>query len=196
VTPAQVWSVLGGVGEPPSRLGRFAGPLLILGGGRTAWDDFDKVRPWKGEIMAVNDIGAHLHERIRHWVTLHAEYMPGWKAYREGHCYGQGIPAMTHSYKEKPGIDVVWRVGNLGGTSGLFACFVGLMLGYTEIVLAGVTMTNDGHYFDPPWYRTDFEDKAVAMVWKQSALNIFKGRVKALSGRPREWLGEPMLAAA
>jgi hypothetical protein len=190
VTPEQIWNVLGGVGEAPPRLGRYAGPpLLIIGGGRTVWEDFAKVRPWGGEIMAVNDVGMHLHDRVRHWVTLHPEYMAGWRYYREKHLYGQGNPAMCHSYKDKEGIDCLWRVGNLGGTSGLFACFVGLMLGYTDITLAGIPMNNDGHYFDPPWQRTDFADKAVEIVWKQAALNIFAGRVKSLSGKTREWLG-------
>lgn len=161
-----------------------------MGGGRTVWDDYAKVRPWKGEVMCVNDVGAHLHDRVRHWVTLHPEYMPGWRLFREKHLYGQGIPAMTHAQKAKPGIDTVWEVGNVGGTSGLFACFIGLMLGYDEILLAGVTMTNDGHYFDPPWYRTDFEDKAIAAVWREAKANILAGRVHSLSGRTREWLGE------
>ena len=198
----KLWTLLGGKGEIPSRAGKFAGPLLILGSGRvaveggyrTAWDDFATYRDSdlpKGEIMVVNDIGMHLHDRVRHWVTLHPEYMPGWRTYREKHLYGQGVPAMCHSHKAKPGIDVVWPVGNLGGTSGLFACFLGLMLGYNEIVLAGLPMTNDGHYFDPPWQRTAFQDRGVAIVWKQAQTNVFKGRVKSLSGYTKEWLGAP-----
>src|SRR5690606_3023001 len=78
VTPLDVWNALGGQGETPACLGRYAGPLLILGGGRTVWSDYDQVRPWKGEIMAVNDVGQFLHEVVKHWVTLHPEYMPGW----------------------------------------------------------------------------------------------------------------------
>lgn len=198
MTPLQVWQALGGIGETQSRLGTFSGPLLIMGGGRTVWDDYAKVRPWGGEIMAVNDVGMHLHDRIRHWVTLHPEYMPGWKHYREKHLYGQGVPAMTHSSKERPGIDVVWRIGNQGGTSGLFACYIGLMLGYNEIVLAGLPMDNSGHYFDPPWQATPFEDRNVTLVWKEAKHQLFKGRVTSLSGKTREWLGEPewMKAAA
>jgi len=167
-----------------------------MGGGRTVWDDFAKVRPWKGEIMAVNDVGAHLHDVVRHWVTLHPEYMPGWRTFREKHLYGSGQPTMRHSHKVAQDIDVVWKVGNVGGTSGLFATFIALMLGYNEIVLAGLPMTNDGHYFDSPWYTTDREDKAVALVWRQARDNIFAGRVKSLSGRTREWLGEKELEHA
>lgn len=189
--PAEIWRHLGGRGDPPARLGRFSGPLLILGGGRSVWDDYDRVRPWKGEIMAVNDIGMHLHDRLRHWVTLHAEYLPGWMAYRKGHLYGSGDTPMTHSHKSKEGVDVTWSVCNVGGTSGLFACFLGLMLGYNEIVLGGVPMTNDGHYFDAPWYRTENEDATVQQVWREAQTNIFAGRVKSLSGHTRDWLGAP-----
>lgn len=159
------------------------------------WDDYAQVRPWKGEIMAVNDSGMHLHDRVRHWITLHPEYLPGWLAYRMGHNYGQGIRPTTHSNKSKPDVDKVWRVDNVGGTSGLFACFIGLMLGYTEIVLAGVPMDNSGHYFDPPWYRSDFEDGAIRSVWKQAQHNYFAGRVRSLSGYTRTLLGPPEVAS-
>jgi hypothetical protein len=199
----KLWRILGGRGEIPSRAGKYSGPLLIMGSGRvavgppkvyeTVWDDFAKVRPWKGEIMVVNDIGMHLHDRVRHWVTLHAEYMPGWMAYRRGHLYGSGDQPMTHSHKVKPGVDVVWPMGQLGGTSGLYACFVGLMLGYTEIVLAGVPMTGSGHYFDAPWYGSQFEDRANEIVWKWAVANAFEGKVKSLSGLTKQWCGAPVL---
>lgn len=155
------------------------------------WDDYAKVRPWKGEIMCVNDIGAHLHDRSRHWITLHPEYLPGWRHYREKHLYGQGVPAMTHAQKSMPGVDTTWDVQNVGGTSGLFAPLVGLMLGYNEIVLAGVPMDNGGHYFDPPWVPTDNVDKAVTQVWRWARDNVFAGRVKSLSGNTMNWLGAP-----
>lgn len=189
----ELWNVLGGRGEIPSRSGCFSGPLLVLGGGRTVWDDYAKVRPWKGEIMAVNDIGAHLHDRIRHWVTLHPEYFPGWRHYREKHNYGDRVPPMCHSQKSREGVDVAWNFAAVGGTSGLFAVKVGLLLGYTEIVLAGVPMTGDGHYFDPPWYKTEFADRANEMEWKSAIRNYFNGRVTSLSGKTADWIGSARL---
>lgn len=200
----KLWQILGGTGEIPSRAGKFSGPVLIMGGGRvavggglyeTVWDDFAKVRPWKGEIMVVNDVGMHLHDRVRHWVTLHPEYMPGWMAFRRGHLYGSGDQPMTHSNKGKPGVDVIWPMGQLGGTSGLYACFIALLLGYNEIVLAGIPMTGSGHYFDPPWYASQFGDRASEMVWRWAATNVFEGRVKSLSGWTRELLGAPVVVA-
>jgi hypothetical protein len=196
----KLWTVLGGRGEIPSRAGKFSGPLLIMGSGRvavgggkfeTVWDDYRKVMPWKGEIMCVNDVGQHLHDRVRHWVTLHPEYAPGWMAFRKGHLYGSGDTPMWHSHKAKPGVDVVWSTDQLGGTSGLFACFVGLLLGYSEITLAGIPMTGSGHYFDPSWYGSEFADRPSQSVWKWAANNVFEGRVKSLSGWTKELLGEP-----
>jgi hypothetical protein len=184
----ELWRALGGRGEIPSRCGRFSGPLLIIGGGRTIWEDVAKVTPWKGEIMAINDVGAHFHGRIRHWVTLHKEYMPGWKKFRLGHNYGDGVPPMIHSHKAGDGIDTVWPIDAVGGTSGLFAVYVALLLGYDEIVLAGVPMTGDGHFFDPPWVGTEFADRANELEWKSAIRNIFKGRVTSMSGKTRDWI--------
>lgn len=204
MTIESLWQALGGRGDLPSRAGRCSGPLLIMGSGRvavggekvyeTVWDDYAKVRPWKGEIMCVNDVGMHLHDTVRHWVTLHPEYMPGWMAFRKGHLYGSGDTPKTHCHKSKDGIDVVWDMpAGVAGTSGLFACFVGLLLGYNEILLAGIPMTGSGHYFDPFWYGSEFQDRANELVWKQARDQFFEGRVKSLSGKTREWLGVPVL---
>lgn len=192
MTPAGIWEALGGGAKHPSALGRFHGPLLILGGGACVYEDFARVRPWPGEIMAVNDIGQYLHEPLRHWVTLHGEFMPGWRYFREKHLYSAGYSLTTHSNKPKTGIDVTWAVQNIGGSSGLFACFIGLMLGYERIVLAGVPMDYSRHFFDPPWYRhDDLGDRASEIVWREARDRYFAGRVTSLSGRTRAWLGEP-----
>ena len=74
-------------------------------------------------------------QRVPH-ITIDAH------ANEEGHLYGSGDTPMTHSHKSKPGVDVTWSVCNVGGTSGLFACFLGLMLGYNEIVLGGVNFAH------------------------------------------------------
>lgn len=192
-TPSDIWARLGGTDFVPAMLGRRSGPLLILGGGRCAWEDYGHVRPWKGEIMAVNDIGAHLHDTVAHWVSLHPEYLPGWRNYRQRHCYGNGQVPICHSQLVAEGVDVTWRLGNLGGTSGLYACFIGLMLGYTEIVLAGIPMDNSGHYFDPPWtQQTGFsDDHATKLSWEWAKVEIFGDRVRSLSGWTRDILGAP-----
>jgi hypothetical protein len=191
MTPEKIWQALGGGEKSPSALGRFKGQLLILGGGANVWEDFAKVRPWGGEIMAVNDVGQYLQEPLRHWVTLHPEFMPGWRYFREKHLYSAGYDLTCHSRKSVAGIDIAWAIQNIGGTSGLFACFVALMLGYERVVLAGIPMDNTQHFFDPPWYRHDLGDRANEIVWRENRDRIFCGRVKSLSGRTMKWLGAP-----
>ncbi len=93
--------------------------------------------------------------------------------------------------REEHGVNAYWPGAEVGATSGCFGALVGLMLGYTEIVLAGIPMDNGGHFFDPPWYTTDMEDKTVHRQWGWARDNVFKGRVTSLSGYTRKWLGAP-----
>lgn len=189
--PLTIWRRLGG-GEPPPALGRDKGALLIMGGAACVWADYARLRPWRGEIMAINDIGQFLPEIVRHWATLHPEYAAGWKQYRAGHCLGEGLPVAMHAPRHRPGVTQVWELGNLGETSGLFACFVGLMLGYDDITLAGVPADNSGHFFDPPWRQASGTDPRMSFqVWSWARDEIFCGRVRSLSGNTAAWLGEP-----
>ena len=85
----------------------------------------------------------------------------------------------------------VWRLAQDGGTSGLFACFVGLLLGYTRIVLAGIPCDNTPHYFDPLPYGGKLDRESPAALWLWARDHVFHGRVTSLSGRTRDWLGAP-----
>jgi len=193
LTPREIWDWLGGGDDPPPTLGRYGGPLLILGGGRCVWQDLARAAPWSGDVMAINEIGQHYAGRLRHWVTLHPEYMPGWLAWRLGHCMGEGARPETHSSRGEAGIDRVWpALASRSGTGGLAAPIVGLMLGYAPVVLGGVPMDDSGHYFDPPGHKTpEFGDGAVRAEWRQAIDVVFAGRVTSLSGNTRAWLGAP-----
>jgi hypothetical protein len=186
-------AALGIAGRLPSLAGQFGGALLVMGGAACVRDDLLSVDAgWRGARMAVNDIGAHYHSTIDHWVTLHPDYMPGWHRFRMGHNYGDRGHVFTHSDRPAAAIQHAWPIANVGGSSGLFACFVGLLLGYSEIVLAGVPCDNQPHYFDPlPSYRGSLDDPATALVWQWARDSVFQGRVKSLSGRTRGWLGAP-----
>lgn len=177
----------------PSVAGQFGGPLLIMGGAACVRDDLLRIdKSWSGARMAVNDIGAHYHGTIDHWVTLHPDYMAGWHKFRMGHNYGDRGHVFTHSDRPSDAIQFVWDIANVGGSSGLFACFVGLLLGYAPIVLAGVPCDNQPHYFDPlPSYRGSLADPATETVWTWARDALFAGRVTSLSGRTRDWLGPP-----
>lgn len=159
------------------------------------WDDYARFKAStldKGEVMAINDIGQYLHEPLRHWVSLHPEFFPGWRFFRERHLYSAGYSLDCHAQKTVAGVTVTWHIENIGGSSGLFGAYLGLMMGYEEIVLAGIPMDNTQHFFDPPWYGHDLGDRANELVWRDARDTIFAGRVTSLSGRTREWLGEPV----
>lgn len=197
-----IYRALGGRGEIPAPAGRHKGPLTIIAGGRCVWEDLERpeVRGRGGDWMAVNEIGQHYHGVIHHWVTLHPEFMLGWRTFREAHCYGEGRRAETHSNRHKQEIDRVWPVPNIGGCSGLLAIHIGLMLGYDDILCAGMPMDNTGHYYDPPVerfpsYRSLHIDKAQDLVWRHAIANHFAGRVRSVSGRTKAWLEGVGIAA-
>jgi hypothetical protein len=177
----------------PEIAGRYGGPLLIMGGGRCVWEDLERIdSAFGGNRMAVNDIMAYYQGEIMHGVSLHPEYLPGWIKFRQGHNFGNGAHVFTHSNRrvgEYP--ECLWDLDNLGGTSGLFAIFIAFLMGYKSIVLAGIPMDGSGHFFDPHWIETDFSSMTQFQVWTWARDNIFKGRVKSLSGNTRRWLGEP-----
>ena len=179
----------------PDVAGKCRGPLLIMGGARCIWDDEKRLGDWPHHRMAVNDIGQHYHGTIRHWCSLHPEYFSGWMAYRMGHNYGNRGYVHTHTARGRKGeehCDFRWPILDIGGSSGLFAVFVALFMGYAPLVLAGMPMDGQGHYFDPPHTdQSQLAGRPEAIVWAQARDTVFEGRVKSMSGRTRDWLGAP-----
>lgn len=195
----------------PKVAGSCRGKLLIVASGRCVWDDleelgcihvmtgYEKVK-FDGDIMAVNDIGMHLPARIKHWYSNDGYMLPRWRdarrpEYRD-HLDKNGIE--FHSFRTY-GHNFIhqWPWPGHGG-SGLNSVYTGLGLGYDEVIIAGMPSDNSGHYFDPPWVGTNFEnmvpnvkDGTENRWWRQARMKIFDGRVKAMSGRPAEWLGRP-----
>lgn len=163
-----------------------------------------------GDIMAVNDIGMHLPCKLRHWYSNDGYMLPRWASarrpeYRDFVDLAQdgvsGRPperktnAILHSFRTYGSNEIVkWPWPGHGG-SGLNAVYTGLGLGYTDITIAGMPLDNSGHYFDPPWVITRFNTQVPDQVdrkenrwWQNAREKVFKGRVKSLSGRTKEWL--------
>lgn len=148
--------------------------------------------------MCVNDVGMHYDRRVDHWTTLHPEWMAGWMSYRMSHV-ASGKPKPTvHSDKVHGAVDVTWKLQTSGGTSGLLAAFVGLLVGYAPIFLAGVPMDQSGHYFDPPWRSStgDLDRTATRSVWEWAAAEVFDERVFSMSGWTKRLLGSPIAGDA
>jgi len=210
-TPDRLWDRIGR-GDCPPTYSQFSGPCLVMGTGRSLWDDLGIINhDWIGGRMAVNEAIEHYPHPVDHAVSLHPEYLGHWMHFRQRAWQGSR-PITMHSNKDHdliaasllyaPHDDVrrlqVWDVRGVGAyTSGLFAVLVALMLGYDRIVLAGMPVDGSGHYYDAP-DAPDIEDYGSdhhEQVWIEARDQVFEGRVTSLSGRTCDWLGSPMEAS-
>lgn len=190
-----------GIDDPvPSIAGQELGNLLILGGGKCVWEDYLEARALFGgkgsyHIMCVNDIALQFKaEPIQHAVSLHKRILPAIKGVRAEK--GMLEPVTTHCHKPGPGVEERWSICNVGGTSGMFATKIAIVMGYKKIIVCGVPMDNNGHYFDPLNINdnnsTTFKGSSNIVAWRElGETKIAKHRVRSMSGRTRATLGEP-----
>ncbi len=197
-----MWTLNGITGRdesPPRCAGNFSGTAVVMGCGRTIWDDLARIKDLdRIGVIAINNMILHYKGRVHHGVSMHPEEPNLWRSLRP-YYQGEESHVTTHGYRkhEKMGLsecDYVW--GNIegagGGTSGILAVMIGLALGYDEIILAGVPLDNDGHFYDPPSLKLNiFNSDFLKMEWTNTANNYFQGRVKSMSGWTREFLGAP-----
>jgi len=204
-----IWESNGirGRGEKaPACAGNFHGTAAVLGSARCIWDDCAKIDFGRVEVIAVNNMIMHHKGRVHHGVSLHPEEPPLWRQLRwTNQCEESYVVTHSHrlpenndnlppaEFKTRHGLDYLWVIeGGRGGSSGLFAAMVGLALGYERIILAGIPIDGTGHFFDPPGKEvTQFLGQNIKWEWEHARDVYFKGRVRSLSGRTREWLGEP-----
>ena len=182
--------------EVPDIVGKMSGKLLIMGCGASLWPDLDKYNDHHvGHRMAINDFMLHYNAPLEHGISMHGEAINLFALYRR-RVYGRYGHMITHSYyvedaevKAKYNIpEYVWETPHTKGSTGLLAVAVGLLMGYEEIILAGMPMDNGGHYYDPcpfPLMEVHFP------YWEFAAKKFFNGQVKSLSGNTRELLGAP-----
>jgi len=195
-----MWNANGihGDGEAPYALDvvKENGPhrLVIFGTARCLWDDrrrFNEMLEGKTHhVMTINDAAIHVMGKpIDHIVSLHKEFVGPLKkmkmaARNLGEC-------TTHCDKEGKDVQCFWKFSNVGGTSALFGVKIGLAMGYKKITLCGCPLDNSGHYWEDPSTVGILGCGAIGMVWKDAARDIFKDRVRSMSGRTKEILGEP-----
>ncbi|MFA5379754.1 MAG: hypothetical protein WC455_28605 [Dehalococcoidia bacterium] len=210
MTDIPIWESNGirGRGEKaPVIAGTRSGTAVVLGSARCIWDDLSRIDFDKVEVIAVNDMIMHYKGELHHAVSLHPEEPPLWRQLRWTNGCHAGGHIYTHShrlpenndhlppyeFKTRHALDFLWVLeGGRSGSSGLFACMVGLAMGYERIILAGIPIDGTGHFFDPPGKVVNqFLGMNITLEWDNANRKYFKGRVKSLSGRTKEWLGEP-----
>jgi hypothetical protein len=176
---------------------KFHGELLICGSGRCAWDDLQKINWTNYDVMCVNDMIMHFPGKVTHVYSNDHHMLPNWVAARRPQ-YKKEESIIVHTCHVGSSTMKIWPFPGHGSSS-LSACYVGLALGYDSITLAGIPLDDSGHYFDPPWVKTNFlcevperilNEKPYPRYWESAARNVFDGKVRSLSGRTKELLDD------
>lgn len=183
--------------------------LVICADAACVWNDLEalgarsdrgrgKVEAPDGwDFMVVNKLGETFPGRIEHWYSNEARLLVKFIEARRA----EYVKEFTHAFEthsNHKGAKWHWPLGG-HGTSGLGAVLVGLLLGYDRIVLCGMPLDDGPHNGEPHWRKCRFKTAEVADTknggmphhWKTARDTAFRGRVRSMSGRTREWLGGP-----
>lgn len=182
---------------PRRLIGSRGGDLLIVATGRCVYRDLEGI-PEPSQVMTVNDIGQHWPGRIDHWYSSDIEKLVAWHAARRREYMSEWGGGALHSCAHRPEPEYAavnhWPIGG-GGGSGVKAVAVALMLGYTDITVAGMPFDDNGHYWNAPaghrlsrgrlWSNFTAETPDALL---ENYLPLFKGKVRFLSGRGKEMM--------
>ena len=158
---------------------------LVLGSGACLWDDLRALGSWGDIVLAVNEAAVAYPHRLDCFVTLHPEKLPKWTEERITRGGNADFETWTGMHKQDLAQHAIG--GWTNGSSGMLAVGVALEKGATRVVLCGVPMNPEPHFWDPkPWpacatHRKPWTDRLAKM----------QGRVFSMSGWTRELLGGP-----
>jgi hypothetical protein len=170
---------------------------IVLGGADCVFDDVHALlsmspREWPGLYIAANDVGCHWPV-LDHWASFHVDKLVRWKEERAA----RGLPPAYGTWGWRPGqpVDFVLYPWS-GGSSGMLAAQVAIVLGCRRVVLCGMPMTPTAHFNQSAefssattvWAEADGHWKSWVRVYQQG---WFGGHVRSMSGRTRELLGTP-----
>lgn len=179
--------------------------LVIVGSGRCVWDDLIAVDCLYNnyDVMCINDMIMHYPDEIDHVFSCDGYMLKHWWNARRPPYKSefQRIPQFhtVDNDQDVPDSYRLWEFAG-GGTSGLAACFAGIGMGYEHIILCGIPIDNEGHYWEAPWGKTNFQREIAnssgqirgdgRRFWV-NAKDKFDGRVKSMSGFTKKLLGAP-----
>lgn len=200
-------------GTPLSGLPKIAGAykgkgLVVCGDAACIWDDLERFdcATYTGrggiakegfDFLTVNKLVEVFPGSVEHCFSNEPSLLLKFIAARRSE-YAREFEKPKHTHAISPGASWVWPLGG-HGTSSLGAVLVGLAMYDGPIVLCGIPLDDGPHNGEPPWRRTAFASAEAAgnvntgmnSHWKKAIELAFDGRVRSMSGRTREWLGEP-----
>ncbi len=191
----------------PNIAGRYEGKkLAVCGDAACVWDDLEaldcRVNHRRGcvggpyDFMTINKLVETFPGNIEHAYSNEFHLLEKFIAARRSEYRKEfDGPRNTHSCNR--GAKWHWPLGG-HATSGLGATLVGVGLGYDRIVLCGVPLNDGPHNGEPHWRKCTFTREAASSAtgdvnahWKRARDLAFRGKVKSMSGRTKEWLGSP-----
>lgn len=180
--------------------------LIIVGDAVCVWDDLERfgcaVRHRRGSVakegydfLTINGIVTTFPGNIEHAYSNQPDVLERFIAARRQE-YKKEFSGPMHTHSMNKGAKWRWPWGGWG-TSGLGAVFCGSLMYGRQIVLCGVPLDEGPHNGEPPWRKCTFTREAADTAsggmnnhWKE-AKNSVGERLKSMSGRTRDWLGEP-----
>lgn len=173
---------------------------LVVGCSAVVWNEVRAARELCdfASVYCVKAAGIHWPAKFKTWVTLHPEFMDQYE--KERHALGlpNGYEIVAPLTSEvgmhgKKGnihrrVSYRWPGMTSSASSGIYAAKVALDDGYDRVVLAGVPMQKDGGHFTrgKPWLLVDCFTPGLL-----KAVPFMAGKVKSMSGRTMELLGNP-----
>jgi hypothetical protein len=168
---------------------------IVLGGAACVWHDLDALGTMTDisavTVIATNEAGVHYDGELHHWCTLHSEKMHDWESERA--ALGKPKTYTTWGRVYPFGHEALQKICDRAvkhdkGTSGMLAVEVAVQLGLQRIVLCGVPMNGDPHFFgDEGW--THFE--GFRKHWQRRKRWLERHHVRSMSGWTAELLGQP-----
>ena len=170
---------------------------LIVGRASRALEEYVAARALGDfdEVLVVGAMSVTFPDRVDHLVSFHADFFDSWAAQRAAAglppagCYWGARYRGRNLGEGKTRARPLRYVECVGGSSGFVAVQAALgPLACGRVVLAGVPMrAADAHVGDAaPWDEAD----AYWSTWQERMVEL-RGRVRSMSGRTREALGEP-----
>lgn len=169
---------------------------LILGGAKCVFEDADRFfQIWHEAdsptlaVLAINDIGAVWRGPMHYWVSLHPDKLTKWMDDRaQNGLRGDYITVAHKNPTNGSGIKMSRILSDWGGSSGLLAVKAAkTIINAKKIVLAGVPMDDQSHFFDnKPWEHSNSH----RFSWSKKFKELMDD-TRSMSGWTREHLGEP-----
>jgi len=171
--------------------------LLIVGDGKSIWDDLIKFR-----AMGADHDTMLLNHTVMAYPYPYQHYAVGdsHRAY-EQEIARKYVPrgVIKHCWNPNShGFDVRWIKQTPRGWEGTtlsLAVRVGIILGYLKIVLAGCPMDNSGHWYNeflkPDDNKLKNEHKHHLWKWMEMACRPYARLMRSMSGNTQELFGEP-----